>query len=173
MMHQNYNPKTKKTRSSKKRFLADQKRLKQFSFECANGASPAFPPLKRHGKGTPQVTETSKKRRSEARAPKTEIPSPVELEVEEEVEKEDQQQQSKHYKEQQSLFNDWCLKKDILIDRYFMSFADGDRPDPRHVKTPAVLQCTTCQDIEETNVTVYFLNSKSNTIILLIQKNQY
>lgn len=169
-MHKNYNPKTNKRRFSKKRVLADQERLKQFSFECANGAVPASTPLKRYGKGITKVAEPIKKRRAEARAPTTEIPSPDELEVEEEVEQENQQQQSKHYKEQQSLFNDWYLKKDTLINRYFMSFADGHRPDPRQVTTPAALQCTTCLDIEETSVTVYFLNSKSKTITLYLSE---
>jgi hypothetical protein len=57
-----------------------------------------------------------------------------------------------------------------LIQRYRMSFAKGNVPDPRKTEVAPLPSCTNCAYQSETTVCVYFLSSKINTIITSIHK---
>jgi hypothetical protein len=77
---------------------------------------------------------------------------------------------SKHYKEQRKLNEDWDNMKTKLTQRYRMSFAKGNVPDPRKTEVDPLPSCTNCAYQSETTVCVYFLSSKINTIIPSIRK---
>jgi hypothetical protein len=86
---------------------------------------------KNNGKRTNQriLRESSKKQR--AKAPLAVENAEQNFSVENEVEVEDNVKLSKHYENEEKLLNDRNLMKDILIKRYYMSFAKSQPVDPR------------------------------------------
>jgi hypothetical protein len=165
MSKQNEN--IKKTRNTSK------KSKQRFDFMKSLARAQGFPvSQKRSYKATPGTTESSK--RSKAEAPQqasrsTDIgsESSTTVEVEDEFEKQKEQENTKHYNDQQNLFNDWDREKINLMNRYFMSFSNGQIPHASATEVSPLPPCSKCAYEQEATIQVYFLTSKSNTITTL------
>jgi hypothetical protein len=125
--------------------------------------------------------ESSKKQKTEAPSSSrnAEVPSSVVNDHSED--KEATTKISKHYEEQKKLLSDWDLMKELLIKRYYMSFAsEADLVeaeaeiaslkvktyvDPRVTEVKHLSPCSECESFFSAKVKVYFLNSKISGII--------
>jgi hypothetical protein len=173
MTKQNEN-KVKLTRFSSKQAKARRDELKAIAAKCVTYKELSNDKAsgKRFNKGTSGTTEPSKKSKIEiSRSADIGESSTSSVEVEDEFEQENERERSKHYDDQQNLFNDWDREKNNLMNRYFMSFSNGKIPHASTTEVSVLASCTKCAYEHESTVQVYFLNSKNNTITKLTHSN--
>lgn len=166
MSQQNEITKTKKTRFSKKRLIregeeADRKLRAAIAAKyAAENSGPS-----RSQRSNKSASRPSKKQRPEASAQTDRhAPTPQATPAGEDVDSFSPSrvnESSKHYEDQRSLLLDWDREKDSLLKSYFLSFAGGRSPDARQTEVSMLPTCQKCTVTSETQVKVYFLNSKS------------
>jgi hypothetical protein len=172
MAKQNNSTPTKRMRITKKHFFNTEANVKRVAsaIRTEYSAEKIAIECKRAAEKASKGAKSSKKSRSEESQQASEPASETTSQPVENYEDLLDEETSKHYKEQRKLNEDWDNMKAKLTQRYRMSFAKGNVPDPHKTEVDPLPSCTNCAYQSETTVCVYFLSSKINAIITSIRK---